>query len=53
MIQVKELLQGSKEENAMFGAQRKEGTLEENEVREVGRDQIQVLCERDAAAAAD
>lgn len=27
--------------------------MEENEVREVGRDQIQVLCEWDAAAAAD
>ena len=26
--------------------------MEENEVREVGRDQIQVLCEWDAAAAA-
>lgn len=25
--------------------------MEENEVREVGRDQVQVLCEWDAAAA--
>ena len=27
--------------------------MEENEVREVGRDQVQVLCEWDAAVAAD